>query len=102
MSCAHAIVDVHCADASGDDVDRAPCDGVRSRRPTFTARYGRAGEHCFVAVSTLTYRIHKDRAILGTHPADSEFAFRNAFAFEVQELLAVASSPDARASGRTG
>ncbi|WP_354699649.1 hypothetical protein DSM112329_05370 [Paraconexibacter sp. AEG42_29] len=62
------------------------------------AHYGRAAEQCYVAVSTLKYRVRKIEQLLGTHPADPELAFRLALAFKVQDLLAVAAPRDQRAS----
>lgn len=58
--------------------------------------YGRAAERCFVAVSTLKYRIRKIEQILGCHPADPEVAFRLSLAFKVQDLLTVAASQQER------
>lgn len=58
--------------------------------------YGRAAERCYVAVSTLKYRIRKVEQLLGAHPADPELAFRLGLAFRVDDLLSVAGADACR------
>jgi sugar diacid utilization regulator len=62
--------------------------------------YGRTAERCFVAVSTLKYRIRKVEGLLGAHPADPDLAFRLSLAFKVQDLLTAAGPRDDDAAGR--
>jgi sugar diacid utilization regulator/putative methionine-R-sulfoxide reductase with GAF domain len=51
--------------------------------------HARTAERCFVAVSTLKYRLAKAERVLGAHPGDPELTFRLMLAFKVMDLLEV-------------
>lgn len=60
--------------------------------------HGRCAELCFIAVSSLKYRLGKIEEVLGAHPSDPETAFRLTLAFKVHDLLTVLGIDDGKRS----
>lgn len=56
--------------------------------------HARTAERCFIAVSTLKYRLRKIEQILGRRPGDPELAYRLMLAFKVMDLLEVIGRPE--------
>ncbi|WP_205697129.1 GAF domain-containing protein [Conexibacter sp. SYSU D00693] len=51
--------------------------------------HGRCAARCYIASSTLKYRLAKVEHVLGAHPSDPELGFRLTLAFKVHDLLEV-------------